>query len=624
VDNDRFISKPLNTNWRSRSDIIKFNNALFTIIPQQLDETFSGESLPVSFKTLYSEAIQTDPCKRSGGYIRLEFIENGKEQKWQEIILEKLPLVIETFQDKGYKASDIGIIVRDGKEGALVMKSLIDYSNSSSTEKKKRYNFNVVSNDSLLLSNSPVINFIVAAISVINNPDDMIARALMLRFYLLSSGNEEADKVPLVRDNLIEISRKYFPDGFEAFLEQLRQLPLFEATESIIRFFALGDHSWNVAYLNTFQDYIVSFTGNKNGDIQSFLNWWESTGIRKSVVLPGNQDAIRILTIHKSKGLEFKVVILPFLSWNLDHISSKQPVLWVKPDIPPFNELGIIPVKYCKELSKTVFAEDYREEKYSVYLDNINLLYVAFTRAKDAIYGFSVDNPKSEATIAGLLKNVLTLKSDINDLSEFSLNSFYDTESGAFEFGKIPENQGEVSDNVSLISSVYSVSNETEALKLRLHGENYFSSERVEVRKKINYGKLMHEIFEGINVPADISFAIKKLVLEGKLPEEDSAEIENKMNDLIRTPEVEGWFLPGNEVLREAGILLPSGNTKRPDRVIIKDGKAIIIDFKFGEENPKYSEQVDNYRRLLADMGYNNIEAFLWYVDKNLIVNVYH
>jgi ATP-dependent exoDNAse (exonuclease V) beta subunit len=185
----------------------------------------------------------------------------------------------------------------------------------------------------------------------------------------------------------------------------------------------------------------VSFTGNKNGDIQSFLNWWESTGIRKSVVLPGNQDAIRILTIHKSKGLEFKVVILPFLSWNLDHISSKQPVLWVKPDIPPFNELGIIPVKYCKELSKTVFAEDYREEKYSVYLDNINLLYVAFTRAKDAIYGFSVDNPKSEATIAGLLKNVLTLKSDINDLSEFSLNSFYDTESGAFEFGKIPENQ---------------------------------------------------------------------------------------------------------------------------------------------------------------------------------------
>ena len=127
-------------------------------------------------------------------------------------------------------------------------------------------------------------------------------------------------------------------------------------------------------FLNTFQDYIVSFTGNKNADIQSFLDWWEENGKKKSVVLPGNQDAIRILTIHKSKGLEFKVVILPFLSWNLDHIASKQPVLWVKPGSPPFNELGIVPVKYGKDLIDTIFADYYKEEKYSVYLDNINLL----------------------------------------------------------------------------------------------------------------------------------------------------------------------------------------------------------------------------------------------------------
>ena len=135
------------------------------------------------------------------------------------------------------------------------------------------------------------------------------------------------------------------------FLKRLKQLPLFEAIESIIGFFSLGDYSWNVAYLNTFQDFIVSFTGNKNSDIQSFLDWWESTGKKKSVVLPGNQEAMRILTIHKSKGLEFKVVILPFLSWNLDHIPSKQPVLWVKPSQGPFNELGIVPVRYSKELT---------------------------------------------------------------------------------------------------------------------------------------------------------------------------------------------------------------------------------------------------------------------------------
>ena len=621
VDNDRFISVPLTTNWRSRSNIIRFNNTLFSIIPGQVDEALAGDTLPVSFEKLYSEAVQADPGKKAGGYVRLEFIENEKEQKWQEIVLERLPGVIESFQDKGYNASDIGIIVRDGKEGAQVLKTLIDYSNNCQCGGKNTYNFNVVSNDSLLLSNSPVINFIIAVISVVNDPADMISRALMLRFFLLARGDEEADKAPLISDKLIEGSRVYFPEGYEGFLDIVRQMPLFEATESIIRFFGIGEYSWNVAYLNTFQDYIVSFTRNKNADIQSFLDWWEASGKKKSVVLPGNQDAMRILTIHKSKGLEFKVVILPFLSWNLDHISSKSPILWVKPTIAPFNELGIVPVKYNKELSNTIFADYYKEEKYSVYLDNINLLYVALTRAKDAIYGFSVDNPKSNSTIAGVLKNAITLNTSVPGSSGFILNSFYSGEKRVFEYGEMPENIRKPTDNMNLISLTYHVSREMESLKLKLHGENYFSSDKIELRKKINYGKLMHEVFEGINTPSDISFAVRNLVLEGKLPEEESAGIEKRVNSLISSPQVAGWFMSGNNVMTEAGILLQSGNTRRPDRVIFKDGKTIIIDFKFGEENPHYAEQVDQYRRLLIDMGYSNIEAFIWYVDKNKIVS---
>ena len=623
IDNDRFISEPLTTNWRSRSNIIKFNNALFTIIPEQVDETLSGESLPVSFKKLYSEAVQNDPGKNDGGYIRLEFIEDEKERRWKEIVLERLPGVIESFQDKGYNASDIGIIVRDGKEGSQVLKTLIDFSNNCTTEKKQGYNFNVVSNDSLLLSNSPVINFIIAVISVVNDPSDMISRALMLRFYMLAKGSEEADRVPLVSDKLIEVSRVYFPDGYETFLDRIKQMPLFEACESIISFFGLGEYSWNVAYLNTFQDYIVNFTGNKNADIQSFLDWWKTSGIRKSVVLPGNQNAMRILTIHKSKGLEFKVVILPFISWDLDHIPSKQPILWVKPALSPFDELGIVPVKYSKELSNTIFADNYKEEKYSVYIDNINLLYVALTRAKDAIYGFSVDNPRSERTIAGVLKNAITQNITFPEASGFNLNNFFNKENLVLEFGEIPEKRREPSDNVNIIASRYSVSQAMESLKLKLNGENYFSSEKIEVRKKINYGKLMHEVFEGINTHSDISFAVRKLVLEGKLPEEESTDIERRVNLLISSPQVVDWFLPGNEVITEAGILLPSGNLRRPDRVIFKNGKAIIIDFKFGEENPHYSEQVDQYRHLLIDMGYKSIEALIWYVDKNLIVPVH-
>ena len=282
---------------------------------------------------------------------------------------------------------------------------------------------------------------------------------------------------------------------------------------------------------------------------------------------------------------------------------------------------GVVPVKYSRELTNTIFSDHYKKEKYSVYLDNINLLYVAMTRAKEVLYSFSVDNPRSENTIAGILKNAVSSKSDLHAEEQLDLNSFYNDETKIFEYGEMPENKVEKQDKRSLISSGYDVSQTMESLKLKLHGENYFSSGNEAIRKKINYGKLMHEVFEGINTSVDIPVAVRKLVLEGKITEEESNGIEKGVDEMIRKPIVSDWFAQDIRVLTEAGILLPSGLTRRPDRVIFKDGKATIIDFKFGEENPHYAGQIDLYRNLLIDMGYNNIEGFIWYVDKDKIVS---
>ena len=621
VDNERFISKPLTKNWRSMSNIIKFNNSLFTTLPAQLDEIFSGDTGQISFRNIYSEAVQTDSGGKEGGYVRIEFIADKEEVKWKEKVLEMLPGVVESLQISGYNASDIGIIVRDGKEGASVLRTLIDYSSAVADEKKQSINYNVVSGDSLLLSNSPAINFIIAVLSAVNDPEDRISRALMLRFFLLSEGKQDAESVSLVSERIIETSGNYFPEGYEDFIDSLKYMPLFEATESTIGFFGLGQSPANVAYLNTFQDYVVSFTGSKSSDLRSFLDWWETTGSGKSVVLPGNQNAMRILTIHKSKGLEFKVVILPFLSWNLDHMPSKQPFLWVKPGTEPFSDIGVIPVKYSSELSKTWFSESYTEEKHSVYVDNINLLYVALTRAKEVIYGFTADNPKSENSISGVLKNAILSTNNVPGPASFDISRFYDKDKCIFEFGGMPQTLREKVKETDFHSGQYIVSHAIDSLKLKLHGENYFSSGDKELREKINYGKLMHDIFEGIKTPADIKSSVRKLVLEGKLAAKESEEIEKRVEDLINSPGVAEWFSPGNEILTEAGILLPSGNTRRPDRVIFRDGKTIIIDFKFGGESDHYISQVNQYRQLMADMGYFNIEAYIWYVDKNLIVS---
>jgi ATP-dependent helicase/nuclease subunit A len=620
VDNVRFINEPLKTNWRSCSNIIKFNNTLFSVIPKNLDEDYEEGKLPVSFKELFSEAVQNDPGKKKNGYVKLEFIEDSDEFNWKSIVLQRLPSVIEKFQDSGYRASEIGILVRDNKEGSTVLKTLIDYGNSCSSSQKTKYNYNIVSNDSLLLSQSYVISFVISVLSVLANEDDMISRARMLRYYLLSTGYKDADKVPLVSNILIEESARFFPDGIEEFLADIKQLPLFELTESIIMFFHLGDYSWNVAYLNTFQDQVLVFSGNKSADIQSYLDWWETDGKRKSVVLPEHQDAMKVLTIHKSKGLEFKVVIIPFISWNLDHKPHQHTILWVRPTIEPFDKLGIVPVKYRKELEETIFADYYKEEKYSAILDNLNLLYVAMTRSIDALYGFLPDKPRAENGIATLIKNAISYKSIIPKVSDLCLNAYYYPEKYFFEYGEIPEYSSDLSEGKTITSMNYIVTRNVESLKLKLHGENYFTPGNISVKERINYGKLMHEVFENIISSEDIPAAIRKLVIEGKIEENESVAFEHRIDSLVNSNRVKEWFSQGNKVMTETGILMPSGVLKRPDRVIFKDGKTIIIDFKFGAENSHYIDQIGQYRNLISQMGFVDIEAYIWYVDKNKII----
>ena len=622
VDANRFISRSLETNWRSCRNIIRFNNALFSVIPYQIDEEISDHKPDMSFRDLFSGAAQKDPGKKEDGYVRIEFIENSDESGWQEDVLKRLPSIIEMIQDKGYRASDIGILVRDNKEGAIVLKELINYSLACPEDKRRKYNYNAVSGESLLLVNSPVVNFIIATLMVLDNPENMIGKALMLRYYLFAKGTKGAEQIPLFSEDLDEYSNFYFPAGYNEFMNEVRFLPLWNITELTTGFFGLGSHSFNVAYLNSFQDIVIKYTSSGNPGISSFLEWWESEGVKKSILLPEQQDSVKILTIHKSKGLEFPFVILPFLSWNLDHKSFHSNILWVKPGSPPYNELGIVPVRYGKELADTIFAEQYYDEKYSAYLDNINLLYVAFTRGVSAIIGFAPDKPRPENRIASVIKNAISFGEGIPGVSDLFLPGYFNDQTRVFEYGVIPETvvEREIL-NIPVIAE-YQVNSNTNPLRLKLHWENYFNTGKSVVRERINYGKIMHEIFSEIITADDINAAVRKKVIEGKIPESEESVIREKIVKLISQPIVWDWFKPGNEVLNEISILMPDSVSKRPDRVILINGKATIIDFKFGEEDPRYLSQVRHYRNLLSEMGYGHTEAFLWYVDADKIVNV--
>lgn len=642
VDHKRIKVESLNNNYRSRSNIISFNNSFFTVIPELIDQYFPDSPVGMSFRKLYKEAIQHDPGRSAGGYVRLDFIKDDDAVKpeesdnsplneadlknrtatgWRVKVLQSIPVVIETFLNKGYSASDIGILVRDGREGAEVMNAVIEYSGRI-TENNNVHKYNIVSNDSLLFSKSNVITFIISVIKVIIDPQDYISRAVMLRYYFYAKETPGAEMMTLFREDLISESGKYLPEGYDKFLEKAEKMNLFNAVESIIDFFEVGKYSWNVPYIIAFMDIILEYSKNKNTDFRSFIEWWELSGESKSVILPSGLDAIKVLTIHKSKGLEFPVVILPFLSWNLVHRPSKRPVIWTKPKSPPFNDLGIIPVKYSSELSETIFASDYNEERFHSFLDNVNLLYVAMTRAVDAIYGFIPDEPGPLNGIAKIIKEAV--QHDINPAgkSGVNLSHLFNTNRKVFELGEIPVKEDKRETYQYLTLNLYKVNKQPESLRLKLNAENYFGTNAELKKDMTGYGTLMHEVFAGISCRKDIPDSVWRLVLEGKIDSNKSNIIIQRLIELISDEKVSKWFDPGNVVMKEVGILLPSGAIRRPDRIILREENAIIIDFKFGEESPMHAEQISLYRSLLELMGYKKTEAFLWYVDRKKIVEI--
>lgn len=621
VDNERFFSEQLVTNWRSYSNIIRFNNTLFSIIPGLTDNQVSAGNEKEAIAGLYSEAVQKDAGRRTGGYVRIEFVKDTEDSGWRETVLARMPELINNLRNKGHRLSDIGIIVRDSRDGASVLKKILDYNNLPA-EERPGAEINIVSNDSLVLAGSHVINFIVSVLSVADNPADTVSRALMLRLFLLSAGHSGPETACISVAGISTEEQKYYPAAHEEMLRSLGSCTLFEASERIIMFFGLGSSESNIPYLNSFQDLVLSFQLSHGSRIPDFLEWWENSGKNKSVVLPDNQDAVRILTIHKSKGLEFNTVILPFISWGLDHLPSKPPVLWVKPAIAPFNKTGIVPVKYGKYLEKTFFVKDYLDEKFSSHIDNINLLYVAFTRAKEALFGFSSENPGGDDNVAAVLKKAFT--SDITDeVSDcIKLSDSFDSSNCIYELGNIVQKTAPIPETREGIKPAYPVSENIDSLRLRLHGKYYFHTGDSSFQDKINYGILMHEIFESIDTVADVKPALLQMAAEGKIGECEFDILENKINNLLSQPPVSDWFTDGVAIMREAGILLPSGTTKRPDRIVLSEGKTVIIDFKFGEKNSGYSRQLKNYRELLAEMGYGNIEGYIWYVDNNVIDRV--
>jgi ATP-dependent helicase/nuclease subunit A len=597
---DRFGSDqvevlPLNTNYRSAGKIVEFNNNLFkkaAVIVQQLTE----QPLPGE---VFGDVEQKVSRFTDKGYVHIEFVEKQEGEDWQEQALRQLPHWIEQLQDKGAALRDIAILVRTNKEGQRIANYLLQF--RSSPDAKPGYRYEVVSNESLRLDTSRSVSLLINAMMYINNPNDTIARG-QIAFELARERNLGKIFTEAGKNNLAEI----FPPEFLLNYHQFKRLSLFELTEDLIRIFQLGETEEELAYLQAFQDLILEFSAREKTDLTSFLEWWELYKDKKSIQVSASVDAVNIITIHKAKGLQYKFVLIPFCNWRLNH--EINPLMWVKSEQEPFKKLGYLTVRYSGSLEKTYFKKDYEDEFTKAYLDNLNVMYVAFTRAEEGLIAFAPKPYAEKISTAGDL-----LYAALQQNSNFTGAEF---KSGTLELLQKEEKGDEYQ---TLVLKRYPSHNWRDKLVIKREGSEYFETTVSEKRTKINRGILVHTVLSKIQYKNQAGDALQEFFLNHALSEEDQKAVVEQIQQILHHKQISAWFSREWEVKNESVILLPGQMQQRIDRIMFSPKKTVIIDYKTGERKEKDKRQMEGYALVLAQMGYPNVEAYLVYL-KDMVV----
>jgi ATP-dependent exoDNAse (exonuclease V) beta subunit len=618
------VKRSLNVNWRSTPEVIRFNNAFFRdavwhvcqAFTQDMDEAeINGES-PDTFRDdvmqAYSDCYQYVPEGKTGiseGYVRICMIENEQEgDDWKTGALEQLPSEIERLQDKGYRPADITILVRTNVEAQDVAAALLNYGRE---HPDSGYCYDVMSNESLLVCHASSVRWLTAAMRFIIEPDDAVNRSL-LRY----ESQYHPDNTPIA-----DITASP-PDR----LQQWRRLPVYELAERLIQDNRLCQDAAQAPFLQAFKDLLLHYTRRESTDLRSFLDWWEEHRHGQYIAMPAGQDAIRLITIHKAKGLEFEAVLIPFCNWELCKAGK---TLWCTPtgifsSSNPEQHIELLPLKFETMLGKTIFRKEYLQEKMMSFIDNLNLLYVAFTRAKRTLTVFTEMRHDKFSTTGDLLCRVFLQPATHEDTNKdyIRLEDYWQASRLSFEMGQLTELPAPAPLPETAVLELLPSGNTWNHVPHITRNSSYFAPHSSSA--PMDKGKLLHDIFRRIVTTDDLNQTLNLMICEGKLPESEKTHLIEMVHRAIEnSPSVKKWFSAETSVKTEAEILLPDGKTLRPDRIIFHNNKVQVVDYKFGEkELEEHRTQVRNYMMQLTRMGYNSVEGYLWYVNLGKITNV--
>ena len=578
----------LKFNYRSKTDIINFNNDFFSWI---------SAVLPEELKAVYKDVKQKPKKDDIGGFIHIEFHSDENEaENFEDFNLLQIKETIAELQEDSFDLKDIAILCRNNKNASLIASDLLENG------------INVVSSESLLLGNSAKVRFLIAVVKVLLKPADLISKTEMITF-LTHSGYIDGDvHNSLIRFGLFKNAEKkinFFEELSQHKIELKRSyllnLQIYDLFEELIRIFGFNNEV--DPYIQFFLDAILSDSGSKNLELSELPDWWEDKKEKLSIIVPEGINAVQVMTIHKSKGLQFPVVIYPFAAEKHRKTNDK---LWIDFEDEEVPKLKAAIVNTNRSLEETKYASLYSDEEEKSLLDLINLLYVVMTRPAERLYIFAAQPPKKHTpvqSIPKLFKDYLIAK------------DLWQEEKNVFTFGVKTEKGFITKENLLKYELAGFISNPwRNRMLLSLRAPEYWDIE--EPVGKQHWGNLIHLILSMIKIPEDAEHVIEKLFLDGIIDESEKIEIGEKIKKFLLNPEVGKYFKKGLTIKTEPEILLPSGKTYRPDRLIFDGESATVIDFKTGKPEPGHKEQVMNYKKIIRQMNYLNIVGVLLYLNE--------
>lgn len=619
----------LDTNYRSSRRVITFNNAFFKRASEleYADQKSStpDTSSPEQLKKAYSDVAQKVPSFRDNhGYVSINLLPN---EDYRQQALQKTAEAVSLLLDSGANYSDIAILVRSND----IIQLIAEFFANELPDVK------IVSDEAFRLDSSVSVNIIVNAMLWLTHPDNILAKAYIAKAYqtyVLEKSEQETNKLLATAEGIDSA----LPCALIDKRNDLLTMPIFELAEQIYTLFNIGNIKGEDAYLYAFYDALTDFIANNTADIDSFVEEWNDS-IAEKTIQASAIDGIRIITIHQSKGLEFEHVVIPFCDWTLE----KGNTIWCTPQVEPYNELPLIPVDFsASQMKGTIYEFDYNEEHLQNCVDNLNLLYVAFTRAASSLFVIAQRGTPSsrsyivEQAITDIKLEGSSLDGDPSDKKAELLFSYGELEIVETKAKKKSDNifTPEV-ENMNVDMATFSNKVEfKQSNKSRDFVADDDENTDDDDRKQMSYiktGKILHYLFSTINTTDDIDTSLAQLEMDG-LIEESGTNIK-RLRDMLHkrfsNRQVADWFSSRWTLFNECTILDYDAATDtvrehRPDRVMKdeKTGEVVIVDFKFGSPRPEYVEQVNRYKALTQNMGYPNVKGYLWFVYSNRIEEV--